>query len=219
METHVSDPDWLQWHERYEISPDRQARLRLVRSHIADCLASLPPGPINVISVCAGDGRDLCGVLSTHERAGDVTARLVEINPELAARGTQAIEAARLGKRMSYLVADASLFETYVSMAPADLVVAAGIFGNLRPAEMARLIDGLPCLCRPGAFVVWTRHRTSNDGLQALPDTREMFARAGFDGVVEDVTSDTGYAIGTHRYRGAGQALPADQRWFRFGIG
>ena len=67
---------------------------------------------------------------------------------------------------MSYLLADATQFGTYVSMAPADLIVMAGVFGNVRPTELAHLVDGLPCLCRPDAFVVWTRHGTIYDGLQ-----------------------------------------------------
>jgi hypothetical protein len=58
--------DWLQWHKEYDTWPELQKRLHLVQSHISGCLTSLPPGPISVISVCAGDGRDLCGVLSMH---------------------------------------------------------------------------------------------------------------------------------------------------------
>lgn len=215
----MSGTDWLQWHEGYDTSQDRQARLRLVQSHISNCLESLPSGPISVISVCAGDGRDLCGVLSTHKRARDVTARLVEINPELVQRGNVAIEAARLGNVMSFLLADATLFATYASMAPADLIVVAGVFGNLRPTEMARLVDALPCLCRSGAFVVWTRHRLVNDGLGALREMRNRLSQTAFDGLEEDLTSETGYVIGTHRYRGPTKNLPIDQRWFQFGDG
>ena len=59
----MTDRDWLQWHKEYDTWPELQKRLHLVQSHISSCLTSLPPGPINVISVCAGDGRDLCGVL------------------------------------------------------------------------------------------------------------------------------------------------------------
>ena len=208
--------DWLQWHKEYETWPELQKRLHLVQSHISGCLTSLPPGPINVINVCAGDGRDLCGVLSVHERARDVTARLVEINPELTQRGTAAIDAARLGNVMSYLLADATQFGTYVSMAPADLIVMAGVFGNVRPTELAHLVDGLPCLCRPDAFVVWTRHGTIY-GVATLRNMRERLSQTGFVGVVEDVTSETGFVIGTHRFRGTTRDLPKDQAWFQFG--
>ena len=188
-----------------------------MQSHISGCLTSLPPGPINVISVCAGDGRDLCGVLSTHERARDVTARLVEINPDLTQRGTAAIDAARLGNVISYVLADATQFGTYVSMAPADLIVMAGIFGNVRPMELAHLVDGLPCLCRPGAFVVWTRHGTLYDGVTTLRNMRERLSQTGFVGVAENMTSATGFVIGTHRYGGVLRDLPEDQQWFQFG--
>lgn len=213
----MTDRDWLQWHKEYDTWPDLQKRLLLVQSHISGCLTSLPPGPINVISVCAGDGRDLCGVLSVHERARDVTARLVEINPELTQRGTAAIDAARLGNVMSFLLADATQFGTYVSMAPADLIVMAGVFGNVRPTELAHLVDGLPCLCRPGAFVVWTRHGTIYDGAATLRNMRERLSQTGFVGVVEDVTSNTGFVIGTHCYRGTTRDRPKDQPWFQFG--
>jgi Putative methyltransferase len=169
------DPDWLTWYQGYGTSPDRQARLRFVQSHISRCLGSCPPGAIGVISICAGDARDLIGVLSAHQRAGDVTACLVENNEKLVARGSAAIESANLGGILTYVVTDATLFSAYASVRPATLTIAAGVLGNLRPTEVSRLIEGLPSLCRPGGFVIWTRHRLYNDGPAALPRIRNLF--------------------------------------------
>ena len=154
---------------------------------------------------------------SLHERARDVTAPLYEINPELTQRGSAAIDATRLDDVMSFLRADATQFGTYVSMAPADLIVMAGVFGNVRPTELAHLVDGLPCLRRSDAFVVWTRHGTLYDGVATLRNMRERLSQTGFVGVVEDVTSETGFVIGTHRFHGTTRDLPKDQAWFQFG--
>ena len=44
---------------------------------------------MRAISVCAGQGTDLLGVLADHPRAGDVRGRLVELDP----RNTAAIAA------------------------------------------------------------------------------------------------------------------------------
>jgi hypothetical protein len=211
------DPDWVRWYQGYGTSPDRQARLCFVQSHISRCLASCPPGPIDVISICAGDARDLVGVLSVHERASDVSARLVESNEEVVARGSAAIESANLGGILTYAVTDATLFSAYASVRPAPLVIAAGVLGNLRPTQVRRLIEGLPCLCRPGGFVIWTRHRLYNDGAATLPRIRNLFREAGFEGLAEDLTSDEGYVIGTHRFGGSSTPAPKGQRWFEFG--
>jgi hypothetical protein len=88
--------DWTKWHERYESFPELVARLQLVQTHIAACLEACPPGPIRVISICAGDGRDLIGALTTYPRTSDVNARLVELDSRLVERGREAVNAAGL---------------------------------------------------------------------------------------------------------------------------
>src|SRR6185436_14614405 len=82
---------WIQWHEKYD-DPDSHLprRLAVVRARIAEALERCSPGPIRVVSMCAGDGRDLLYVLQTHPRAADVSGRLVELNPALAERARAA---------------------------------------------------------------------------------------------------------------------------------
>ncbi len=77
--------DWLRWHEQYDDpeSPLRQ-RLALVQSHLSDALFSAPPGPVRLVSLCAGQGRDVIGVLPRHPRRADVTAVLVEADSRIA---------------------------------------------------------------------------------------------------------------------------------------
>ena len=66
--------DWRAWHEEYD-DPDSRLtrRLLVVQRYLSEALDRMPPGPIRAISVCAGEGRDLLGVLAVHPRAGDVT--------------------------------------------------------------------------------------------------------------------------------------------------
>ena len=53
--------NWDHWYQEYDHSPSLQARLRIMRQQIAAALDESAPGPIHVVSICAGDGRDLVG--------------------------------------------------------------------------------------------------------------------------------------------------------------
>ena len=70
------DPDvsyWVRWHAPYEDpASGLSVRLRHVQDGVAEAIRERPPGPISVISLCAGQGRDVIDVMASHERAGDV---------------------------------------------------------------------------------------------------------------------------------------------------
>jgi hypothetical protein len=88
--------DWYEWHDLYDTEPVLQQRLEI----IAYSLKASPDGAIRIVSVCAGDGRDLLGTLKNHPRAKDVSARLVEINLNLVERGRATIESLGLAKQI-----------------------------------------------------------------------------------------------------------------------
>src|SRR6266566_564111 len=108
----AADPpaqDWRAWHDEYDVPGSQLARrLAAVQEQIRVALDSSPPGPLRVVSICAGQGRDLLGVLATHPRGRDVTARLVELDPRNAAIARDAAHAAGLGG-VGVVVGDASL--------------------------------------------------------------------------------------------------------------
>jgi len=59
--------DWRAWHDDYDDPQSPLARRwRVVQARVAALLDAAPPGPLRVISMCAGQGRDLIGVLNTH---------------------------------------------------------------------------------------------------------------------------------------------------------
>jgi hypothetical protein len=68
--------DWVAWHADYDDpSSPLSARLRLVWSHLSDAIDQAPAGRV---SLCAGHGHDVLGVLPHHPRRDDVHAVLVE---------------------------------------------------------------------------------------------------------------------------------------------
>src|SRR5258708_1828827 len=82
---------WVDWHRAYDVADGPLAlRLAIVQRCIGDTLTAAPPGPVRAISMCAGEGRDLLGVLAHHPRGNDATGRLVELDPALAAHARAA---------------------------------------------------------------------------------------------------------------------------------
>lgn len=187
--------EWTEWHRRYQHEPPMARRLEAVRRIIRSVLSDAAPGRVRVVSLCAGDGRDLLGVLARHPRARDVTARLIELDPELVRAGRE--RARRLGlSTVEFVRGDAASRAPYEGALPADLVLACGIFGNISDEDVRRTIRHLPQLCRSGATVVWTRGRFEPD---LTPAIRSWFSEAGFEELSFEAIPDSTAAVGAHR--------------------
>src|SRR5690348_11527682 len=114
--------DWGAWHDAYDDPGSSLAqRLAVVQARIAAALDAAPPGPLHAVSMCAGQGRDLIPVLASHPRGRDVTARLVELDPALAAAARRAAGEAGL-PGVEVVTGDASLTDAYAGLVPAHLV-------------------------------------------------------------------------------------------------
>lgn len=205
--------DWFDWHGQYDDSSSRLAqRLQAVQRRIGEVLDRAPPGPLRVVSVCAGQGRDLLGVLVDHPRRGDVQARLVEADLRNAQLASAAARYADLDQ-IDVVVGDASDTSAYEDAVPTDLVLACGVFGHASDDDIRRTIGHLPMLCAPGATVIWTRGRREPD---LRPSIRRWFADARFDEVAFDTGDTASWAVGAHRLVGGPQPYQAGVRLFTF---
>jgi hypothetical protein len=92
----VAKRDWVEWHRDYDDPGSLLSRrLELVQGHLRAELQRAPAGDVRLISLCAGQGRDVTGALTGHPRRDDVRARLVELDERNAALARQAAQAAR----------------------------------------------------------------------------------------------------------------------------
>lgn len=205
--------DWRAWHDAYE-EPDSglAQRLVLVQEQVRAALDRLPPGPVKAVSVCAGQGHDLIGALAGHERRGDVTARLVELDEHNVLLARRAAQEAGLDG-VQVVIGDASLTDSYVGAVPADLVLVCGVFGNISAEDIQHTIAGQPQLCAKNATVIWTRHRLPPD---ITPTIRGWFAERGFEELAFEVDQSGRFAVGAQRFTDAPATLREGERLFNF---
>jgi len=205
--------DWHDWHLRY--ADDASAlsrRLRLVRRHIEEWLDERPESSLRVVSVCAGRGDDLVGVLARRLDAGRVRAELIEQDPRNVAAARAGIAAAGLAG-IAVTCADAGDFAAYRGAVQADLVLLAGVLGNISDEDVRATINAVARLCAPGATVIWTRTRRAPD---LTPAVRGWFGEAGFVERAFDAPPDVLFSVGVHRFDGQPQSLPSSGRIFTF---
>ncbi len=87
----------MAWHAAYDDpGSGLSARLKLVKQHVAEAIDRAPPGPMRLLSLCAGQGRDVIETLPGHPRRDDVSAVLVEADPVNVAWARDAASAAGL---------------------------------------------------------------------------------------------------------------------------
>jgi putative methyltransferase len=204
--------DWYSWHADYDRPGSGLARrLAWVQDRIRAALDDAPPGPVRAISICAGQGRDLIGALAGHPRRADVVARLVELDPRNteAARGLAA--AANLSG-VEIITGDAALTSQYAGLAPAGLVLACGLFGNMTDDHIERTIHYCTRLCATGGTVVWTRARWEPD---LVPQICAWFEERDFERVW---LSEPGIrqCCGAHRFTGTPAPLEENATMFAF---
>ena len=186
--------DWEQWHRAYDDpASKRSRRLTVVRERVSLVLDELAPGPFTVVSMCAGQGRDLLPVLAEHPRGHQARARLVELDERnVAVARATALEA---GVDVEVVRGDAGLTAAYAGFVPAELVLVAGVLGNLVDADVRRTVAACAAFCRPGGSVVWTRHRGDPD---PVPAVCGWFEERGFERIFLTEPAE-GFTVGVHR--------------------
>jgi hypothetical protein len=206
--------DWVAWHAAYdEPSSPLNARLRQIRQWLSEAIDRAPRGPVRLVSLCAGQGRDVIGVLPGHPRRDDVRAVLVEVNPSLAEAARGAAAEAGLAQ-VEVREADAAAVASFADALPADVLLLCGIFGNVSDEDIKRTVGASAAMCTSGATVLWTRHRAAPD---LTPRIRAWFAASGFDELAFAATGpDTLMGLGANRLRRAATAGLPDRPLFTF---
>jgi hypothetical protein len=230
---------WVQWHASYEDpSSNLSLRLRAVQSMLRAALDEVGPRGgasgdthperIRIVSLCAGQGRDVIDVVATHPRGSEVSALLVELDPALAAFARERAATAGVADRVRVVEGDASQCRSYIdadadadahpdagdsAALPADIVLVCGVFGNISPADITHTVQATRGFCVPGGHVVWTRHRRPPD---LTPAIRADFAAAGFSEVAFEAPEGTIMTIGHHRLDAAPAPFDPDQQLFDF---
>lgn len=212
----VSGRDWQQWHHHYDdAGSDLARRLAEVRRQVA-ALVSGPP--VRLLSMCSGDGRDTLPVLAEHAPATE--ALLVERDPVLADRARAT--AADLGLTgVVVRTGDAGSTDAYAGFAPADVVLACGVFGNVTDDHMARTVATLPRLLTAGGHVVWTRGAAVPGDPSAVAgdpaeEVRRVLAATGFAEVTLVRGDADGFRVGVHRLAVPPQVFVAGAPMFAF---
>lgn len=209
----MSSTDWSAWHDGYDDPESLLAqRLRVVQEQIDHWLTATAPEPVSVLSICAGDARDLLQVLERREDSDRVTATLLDADPRNAARAREHVR--RLGlSTVGVCCTDASVTDAYADAVPADLVLLCGIFGNVDDDDIQRTVAATPQLCRKNGRVIWTRHRREPD---LTPRLRDWFHQCGFEEEAFVSPGPHSFSVGVYRHIEDPQPLVPHQRLFTF---
>ena len=171
--------------------PRSRAASRWCAASCARC--STRDGPVRLLSMCTGDGRDTLPVLA--EAGADVDAVLVELDPELAETARRRPGPASPGRRPRPPTPGRPT--RYRDAVPADVVMACGMFGNVTDDDVAvHRGHGCPRCWRRGGHVIWTRgSRVPHDpsGVRRRPERagpRRCSPTTGFEEVAFDRPDD-----------------------------
>jgi hypothetical protein len=210
--------DWVAWHRGYDDpSSSLSIRLERVKWHLGRAIDRAPAGRVQLVSLCAGQGRDVLGVLPGHPRREEVSALLVEADATNAALARAGAAVAGL-TALEVREADAGLVASFADALPANVLLLSGIFGNVSDADIERTVGAAAALCADGASVIWTRHRRPPDVTVLM---RAWFAARGFEEVAfEALETDFLTGVGVHSLaRPPDRTLPYPRYpLFRFGI-
>ncbi len=205
---------WVEWHRQYD-DPEspRSRRLAAVQQQLRDAIDHAPKGRIRLISMCAGQGRDVIGVLADHPRSGEVDALLVELNPELVADAQSLADAANLSN-VKIVTGDAALTNSYAEAVPAEIIMVCGVFGRPSDEDIKQIITELPHLGTQGAVAIWTKEGVGM--VDRRPLVRSFFTEVGFEEITYYTEEGTTFGVGSNRWNGAPLPFRPDRQMFTF---
>jgi hypothetical protein len=187
--------DWLAWHEAYEDPASSLARrLEVVRRQLGQALVEVSATNPTLLSLCAGDGRDVISVLAARAALPQVAAILIESDPTLALRAREAAADAGLSS-VQVRCRDAGALASFCDVVPVDVLMLCGVFGKLEPSAVKTVVDAIPWLVSFGGFVIWTRGGSVPD---RRPEIRGWFRSAGLEEVAFEGAPEQ-YGVGMNR--------------------
>ena len=204
---------WSDWHRMYQNNEALKTRLDLVRQTLRAVLDARPSGRIRLVSICAGDGRDVLEVVATHPRRSDIEAWLLDSDAPSVARGLTAVASLGLARPVHFRRADAAAAQSYIDIVPADILLASGFIGRLTFGELEHFAACLPAFCNAGTELIWSRHVRGNQGVD-ISRVRELFRMHQFDERAFAIASTNGYAVGWQRFAGTAISLDPKMRLF-----
>jgi hypothetical protein len=204
--------DWTEWHRSYDDpSTSLARRLVVVQRRLVEAAVMLGPGLRQILSLCAGDGRDLIPILAEARVHPPPTTVLVELDPVLSTAARRRAATAGLAS-VEVIEGDAATTGLYSRLAPVDLLLLCGIFGNVSDEDIRTTIGAAAALLRDGGRVIWTRGSTEPD---LRPSIRKWFEDAGFDEVSFDGDPEP-FGVGVGERRPDAVAPPLPPRLFTF---
>ena len=165
-----------------------------MQRRLGEAVAAAPAGEVRLVSMCAGEARDLASLLD-HPRRDDVRGLAVELDPRNVASARARLD----GLAVDVVEGDAAVVDLYAPLLPAAVVLACGVFGNITDEDVEQTVRALPGFCAPGAWLLWTRHRREPDLTVAI---RRWCGEAGFEELAFDTFEGHGQSVGTWRYVG-----------------
>ena len=192
--------DWHAWHEEYaDPASSLSRRLEVVRGLLGDEIAR-GTGPLRLLSLCSGDGRDTIPVVRASERP--VSTCLVELDEQLAQTAREVDPGADVR------TGDAGDPALWRDVLPVDVLMLCGIFGNVPAEDVDRTVRAARAMVRAGGLVIWTRAGDEADRVRRLFDD-------GWDEVAWVRPEDADFRVGAARLtEPSDEPLPA--RLFSF---
>lgn len=202
--------DWLGWHQAYaDTSSPLARRLLVVRAHVGEVLDAAGSGPIRILSLCAGDGRDVLAELAARPALRAITT-LVERDHQLAG---SARTAAKGVTDVDVRQGDAGEWASFVDVLPVDLLLLCGIFGNISATDIHATVVAVPSMLAVGATVIWTRGRFTGQDLR--PTIRRWFVETGLSEVAFEGDPEP-FGVGVARAQGDPRSARPTGRLFGF---
>lgn len=208
------EKDWLEWHSPYaDYNSPLSRRLRVVKRLLHHALTGSHSIEPKIVSICAGQGADVIEVLAELPESVLPEARLIELDPRNVQAARRKAEQLGVADRVDVRQGDAASLEMYDGIAPADVVLACGVFGNISDEDVYSTIDSLPQLCKHEAKLIWTRSRREPD---FTPSIRSYLLDGGFVELEFVAPEDVEFSVGYNRFEGDPKAIDPTGHMFEF---
>ncbi|GAA3775543.1 hypothetical protein GCM10022225_74380 [Plantactinospora mayteni] len=169
---------------------------------------------MRVVSVCAGQGNDLVGVLTRRSDAYRVHAALIEKDPRNVSAAREGAATAGLDG-ITIMCADAGDFAAYRTAVPPTWSFSLPYWAT-SATRIRATIAPLSRPCAPGATVVWTRRRRDPDCPRQSGAGSPGWAWVGFTERAFDAPPDALFSVGVHLFHGQPESPPPSGRIFTF---